>query len=79
MCNYEIENMNILARGWIMEGKTQQQRRQHPLTLATDTQGQSCKNIVLLSSQASADRRANSMWHLLVMQEKKQPRNAHRQ
>lgn len=54
----------------------QKLRRQHPFVLATGTPGQSWKNIVLQSSQASADCWTNSMWHLLLMQKNK---NAHPQ
>lgn len=57
------------------EWKQQQPRQQHPLILPTDTRGQSCKNIVLLSRQSAADRGTNSMWQLLVMQKKRKKRN----
>lgn len=55
----------------------QKLRRQHPFVLATGTPGQSWKNIVLQSSQTSADCWTNSMWHLLLMQKSKKAHHQH--
>lgn len=63
-----------------MQRNMQKLRWQHPFILATDTPGQSWKNIVLQSRQDPADCWTNSMWHLLQMKKKKKKKkNAHPQ
>lgn len=59
------------------ERNVQELRRPRPFVLATGTPGQSWKNIVLQSSQTSADCWTNSMWHLLLMQKAKKAHPQH--